>query len=141
MEKHIPLVGILNIVYRSLLLLLSLVLVAAAFWIGRFIETMIVWGEIRPYEIPPGVMDIVPFIILVFAGLLMIVSLAGIIGGIGLMQRRPWGRIVLLVVSFFNLLHIPLGTALGVYTLWVLMSNETIRLLGPPPVPTPPPAV
>jgi hypothetical protein len=34
-------------------------------------------------------------------------------------------------VSFFNLLRIPFGTALGIYTLWVLMNDDTIALMNP----------
>jgi hypothetical protein len=40
-------------------------------------------------------------------------------------------RILVLVVSFFNLLHVPLGTLLGVYSLWVLLNDETIRQFNP----------
>jgi hypothetical protein len=66
---------------------------------------------------------------------MMIVSVAGIIGGVGVLHHREWGRILLLVVSFFNLLRIPLGTMLGVYTLWVLMNDETIALFSPAQTP------
>jgi hypothetical protein len=30
-------------------------------------------------------------------------------------------------LGFLNLIHIPLGTILGVYTFWVLMQDETIE--------------
>jgi hypothetical protein len=34
----------------------------------------------------------------------------------------------MLVISFFNLLRIPVGTLLGGYSIWVLLNDETIRL-------------
>ena len=37
----------------------------------------------------------------------------------------------MLVMSFFNLIRIPLGTILGVYSIWVLLNDETIRLFNP----------
>jgi ABC-type glycerol-3-phosphate transport system permease component len=43
--------------------------------------------------------------------------------GYGLMTRQPWGRILAIVFGIFALIHIPFGTALGVYTLWVLASR------------------
>jgi hypothetical protein len=49
----------------------------------------------------------------------------------------------MIIVSVFHLLHIPLGTALGVYGLWVLFSDEARRILETggqlyiPPVPYP----
>lgn len=67
---------------------------------------------------------------LLFLGVL---SLPGIIGGIGLLMRKGWARIVLLVVSFIQLINIPVGTALGVYTLWVLLQEDSRRALGAAP--------
>lgn len=43
--------------------------------------------------------------------------------GYGLQTRQPWGRILAIVFAIFALIHIPFGTALGVYTLWVLGSR------------------
>jgi membrane protein insertase Oxa1/YidC/SpoIIIJ len=37
-----------------------------------------------------------------------------------LMTRRPWGRILAVIAAILVLLKFPLGTALGIYTLWVL---------------------
>jgi hypothetical protein len=40
--------------------------------------------------------------------------------GFGLLNRRPWGRVVAIIAAVLALLKFPLGTALGIYTLWVL---------------------
>lgn len=58
-------------------------------------------------------------------GVFVLLSLPGIIGGIGLLLRQGWARVVLLVVSFIQLINIPFGTALGIYTIWVLLQDET----------------
>lgn len=55
---------------------------------------------------------------------LLAISLPGLLGGIYLMKRRRWARIVVLVLGFLNLLAVPIGTALGVYTIWVLLKPE-----------------
>ncbi|MGE5322133.1 MAG: zinc-ribbon domain-containing protein [Actinomycetota bacterium] len=56
-------------------------------------------------------------------GVFLIVKAAlGIAAGWGLMQREHWARILAVVLGFLALIHIPLGTALGIYTLWVLLS-------------------
>lgn len=39
----------------------------------------------------------------------------------GLFERRPWARILGLVLAFLALLRFPFGTALGIYTLWALL--------------------
>ena len=48
-------------------------------------------------------------------------SVAGFLAGWGLLNREPWARIVTLVLAFVSLISPPFGTALGVYTLWVLL--------------------
>lgn len=45
----------------------------------------------------------------------------GFIAGWGLMQREGWARMLALVLAFIALFHIPFGTAIGVYTMWVLL--------------------
>ena len=40
--------------------------------------------------------------------------------GYALMTRQPWGRVLAIVFGVLALIHLPLGTALGIYTLWVL---------------------
>jgi hypothetical protein len=49
----------------------------------------------------------------------------GFIAGWGLLQREPWARIVALVLGFIAMFHIPFGTAVGVYTLWVLLPAQS----------------
>jgi len=41
------------------------------------------------------------------------------------LQREDWARTIALVVGFVALLNVPLGTALGVYTLWVLLPRQS----------------
>lgn len=68
---------------------------------------------------------------------LCILSIPGIIGGIGLFKRKEWARILVLITSALHLLNFPIGTAIGGYSIWVLVKPETIRLFNPI-VPMPP---
>jgi hypothetical protein len=55
-------------------------------------------------------------------GILILAKAAcGFIAGRGLMQHEPWARTVALVLAFLSLFNIPFGTALGIYTMWVLL--------------------
>jgi len=45
----------------------------------------------------------------------------------GLSERQPWARILGIVVGFLALIRFPLGTALGIYTLWVLLPESSGR--------------
>jgi len=53
-------------------------------------------------------------------GVLIAVAVAGAIAGWGLMERRPWARVLAIVLGVLALFKVPVGTALGIYTLWVL---------------------
>jgi len=48
--------------------------------------------------------------------------------GWGLMERAPWGRIVAIVAAFLSLLRFPIGTAIGIWTLIVLMGYRNNSL-------------
>jgi hypothetical protein len=54
----------------------------------------------------------------------------GFIAGWGLLQREPWARIIALVLGFIALFNIPFGTAVGVYTLWVLLPAQSEQEYG-----------
>ncbi len=59
---------------------------------------------------------------------LLAVSLPGLIVGIGLLKLQPWARIGAMVLAVIHLINIPIGTALGIYALWVLFNKDTERL-------------
>jgi len=48
-------------------------------------------------------------------------GVAGFFVGWGLLNREPWARIGTLILAFVSLINPPFGTALGIYTLWVLL--------------------
>ncbi len=49
----------------------------------------------------------------------------GFVAGWGLLKREPWARVVTLVLAFISLINFPFGTALGVYSLWVLLPGQS----------------
>ena len=67
---------------------------------------------------------------------MLALSLPGIIAGVGLLKYQPWARILTIVLSALNLMNIPLGTILGIYGLWVMLSDEGSRLFVRPSVGT-----
>ena len=64
---------------------------------------------------------------------LVLVSLPGLIAGVGLLKGRPWARILGIIVAILNLIHVPIGTIVGIYGLWVLFSKETEQLFSGAP--------
>jgi hypothetical protein len=68
--------------------------------------------------------------VLVVGGLIVLAALPGVIGGFGALSYQRWARILLLIVGAISLLSFPFGTALGIYTFWVLLNNETEALFS-----------
>ncbi|MGH7456007.1 MAG: hypothetical protein ACRENG_31930 [bacterium] len=65
----------------------------------------------------------------VIALLFAFISMPAIITGIALILRKFWARFLALVLAFFSLFIVPLGTALGIYTIWVLVNTPTFSEL------------
>jgi uncharacterized membrane protein HdeD (DUF308 family) len=60
----------------------------------------------------------------VLGGTFLLIGVGGILVGLGLRDRKSWARIVAIILGVIALFHPPIGTALGIYTLWVLISDE-----------------
>ena len=115
MEEHVKILGILYIALSALGL------------IAAFIVFIVVTGGglISGDETAIAITSIVGIVI---ASILVLVSAPGIIGGMGLLKRQSWARILVLVLGVINLINIPFGTALGIYTIWTLTNKETEEL-------------
>lgn len=110
-EKHIKVLGVLYIVGGVLFLLPALVVSAATAIPG------IISGDLKAFLILSTIGSAVAF-------LLIALAVPCFIGGYYLMQRRIWARNLLIVLGVINLLNFPVGTAIGIYTLWVLLNAQ-----------------
>ena len=84
---------------------------------GLFLSSFSDWGI--PF------MDNAPFfvhgIVRSVGHIFLATGVLGVIAGWGLYERRSWARILAIVLAFISLVHPPFGTAIGIYTLWVLL--------------------
>jgi hypothetical protein len=67
------------------------------------------------------------FFIAIFVAVL---SLPNIICGWGLLKHKSWSRVLALVLGCLHLISFPFGTAVGIYSLWVLTKPEAQQLLS-----------
>ena len=104
---HVRLVGILWLAISAFHVLPGLALLTL-FGHGIWFHPLWVPGFVH------GLLTMVGWILL--AG-----SILGLVTGWGLLQREPWARSLAIVMACLNLVHMPFGTALGIYTLWVLL--------------------
>ena len=73
----------------------------------------------------PRVPFFLPHLMHGIGGMLMATGVLGILAGWGLIERQPWARTLAIVLGFFALFHLGVGTVLGIYTLWVLLPAES----------------
>jgi hypothetical protein len=71
-----------------------------------------------------------------FAAALAIAGWANAWTGRAVRSHRAPGRTLALVLAILNLFVLPFGTALAIYTFWVLLHNESRALFEPHPVST-----
>jgi hypothetical protein len=67
------------------------------------------------------------------AALLLLGGGAAAVAGWGLKRRLGRARLASLILAIPNLILVPFGTALGVYTLWVLLNDDARLAFGRPP--------
>lgn len=115
-QRHLQTLGILWCVfgaYRILTALFGFFIVRAVTW-RRFGSDWPFgpWGAMHG----PAWMGIMP----VLVTMTVLSAVLAFIVGFSLLNRRPWGRVLSIVLAVFALFKFPFGTALGIYTLWVL---------------------
>ncbi len=115
MEKHINIVAALQIGFS----ILGIVIGAVVFAILHFA------GDFSGDQDAQVVLSIIANVLIIFFTVLCI---PGIIAGIGLFKRKEWARILTLIISVLDLFNFPLGTAVGVYSIWALVQPETVEL-------------
>lgn len=119
MGKHINTVAILHIGLSIFNLIIALLIFTTFKMIIGFVNDQ-------------GADMILSIIANVFAILFIILSLPGILAGIGLYRRQEWARIVILILSVFHLFAFPIGTAVGIYSIWALVQPEAIAEFNKP---------
>ncbi len=127
MASHVRILAILYIVFGSLGVLTAL---GVLMLFGGIAGVVNATGEPDAATAVP-ILGLIGGVIFFF---ILVLSIPGIVAGMGLLQYREWARILTIVLSALQLVNVPFGTALGVYGLWVLLQDETTRLFRNPPM-------
>jgi hypothetical protein len=129
MRDHVKILGVVNIVFGCLGVLAAIA-IGGLFAFGGTMAGIASQND-PDAIIAVGVMGAIGTALFV---LILVLSLPGILAGWGLLNLKPWARILGIVLSALNLVNFPIGTAIGGYGLWVLLDKETEALFrtGPP---------
>jgi hypothetical protein len=126
MADHVKILGILHVVY-GILGTLAGILVMVIF--GGLAGLVSIAAHSGDALIAVPILGGIGAFIFV---LLLALSLPGIVAGFGLIELRPWARMLTIILSALELVSVPLGTALGIYGLWVLLSPGAEQLFRQP---------
>jgi hypothetical protein len=116
MKKHVTVVGAIHIGFGIIGLMVALGL----FFVFNFAK-----GMVGNEDVPQVVLGFLAVSIPLLVGFM---STLGLVGGIGLLSHQSWARYLVIVVAALGCLNIPIGTLKGVYSLWVLLQDDTIAL-------------
>ena len=112
MRKHLTILAALYIGFSFVLAMIGLI-------------SLIVLPTVGVFSDDPDALPILSTVGVALAAFFLVLAVPGIVGGVGLLKRWPWSRILVLILAAIHILNLPIGTALGIYTIWVLVQDET----------------
>jgi len=112
-KSHVSLVAGLHIGYGTLKLVGAFVV---------YLGIRFAWGFIPEEE--EIALDVLATLFSVLPTVIAIFGIVDVFAGISLFSYRQWSRVLVIAVSVLNCLNIPIGTGIGVYSIWALMQPE-----------------
>ncbi|HET9221073.1 MAG TPA: hypothetical protein VFO07_01130 [Roseiflexaceae bacterium] len=119
LQQHVTILGWLYVVSHAIFLA-----------IGAFVFILLV--GIAPVTGDPEPMWILSLVGTSVGLLMAALGLPGLLAGYGLLTRKPWARVLAIVVGILSLINFPVGTAIGLYTLWVLTQPAATEYFAAP---------
>lgn len=117
MEKHINVVAALQIGLSIFNLLIAFLIFTVLKLVVGFVDE-------------PNSGMILSMIADILAIVFIVISVPGILAGMGLYKRKEWARILTLILSVVEIFSFPFGTAIGIYSIWALIQPETVSAFG-----------
>ena len=123
MESHVKVLGWLNVFFGVLGLIAALAILGGSMAVASVLGLS---GD--EAMVPVHIVALIGGALAVFT---LLLSIHALLLGYGLLNLRPWARIFGFFFAAFALVHVPIGTALGLYTFWVLLKPQTELLFRP----------
>jgi uncharacterized membrane protein (DUF2068 family) len=112
-NDHVMILGTLHIAW-SLLILSGVIVIIVLFLAG------VMTADDSTATLITAIAAIASTMLIAFSGL-------GFVAAWGLFKRRSWSRYLLMVLGAVWAIKIPVGTALGIYTFYVLTRDEVVK--------------
>jgi hypothetical protein len=106
-KQHVRILGMVQVLNGSLSVLVGILVFAFLGGFGVIVDD-------------PIAFQIFGLTGLFVGAFLLVLSTPGIIASYGLLKQRPWARSLAIAVGILQLMLIPIGTIIGIYTIFVL---------------------
>lgn len=118
MDSHKKLLSILHIIYGSFFIVVYIVF-------NTIVRAILPFGLEEINQNDPDAAAIAEIAFSVIGGiifiLMVLVPIPSVIGGIAYLNNKKWGLTLMMISGCLSLLSVPLGTALGVYTIFTYL--------------------
>jgi hypothetical protein len=111
-ENHVTVLGWINIALSAIFLFIGLFAFFFLTGIGLTVDDA-------------EATRILTFVAFAGSAFFVALSIPGFLAGYGLLKKKTWGRVLAIVVAVLDLFNIPIGTAIGIYALWVLTEENS----------------
>ncbi|MEA3337204.1 MAG: hypothetical protein U9R25_14960 [Chloroflexota bacterium] len=109
-----------------------LYMISSAFLVLFGIAALMFMAGIGAASGDPEAFRILSVVGLVAGALMIVLGMPGIVAGYGLLRRKAWARILAMIVGFLSLANFPVGSAIGLYTFFVLMQESATDYFATP---------
>jgi len=111
MQNHLKRLGILYLIFGFVCGIVAFFFIDAAAARGPILSLSSIINSL------PGFRSVLAF-------LFTITALPAVIAGFGLLAEKKWAKVLAQILGFVSLVNIPLGTMVGIYTIWALTKDE-----------------
>jgi len=121
LEDHKKILGILYVITSMLTIMAMLVLHAILTTVFAFAFSEAGPDEQAVFQLIMAIARYVQVLVIT------VVAVPTLIAGIGLLTRQSWAMIFSLIVACFKLFSFPVGTAIGVYAIWIYSEDQKLK--------------
>ncbi|HMJ70973.1 MAG TPA: hypothetical protein VK508_18860 [Cyclobacteriaceae bacterium] len=121
LDNHKKILGIIYIITASMIILVSLFIRAIMSVVFGFAFDGMDDEDRRVGEFVMAMVSFLPAILIIFSGI------PTLIAGIGLLTKQSWAVILSLIVGCLKLFSIPIGTAIGIYSIWIYSEDQKLK--------------
>jgi len=124
MESHKRILGIIYVV-SGLLLLMGMM------FLSLFFSIMVPWIAENSGDEQWVFTWLVPFIRFIAILVCVVIAVPSLIAGWGLLNNRSWAMLFALILGCLRLFSFPIGTAIGIYAIWIYVEDNRLKNAQP----------